>query len=103
MIGDWNQDDGNVGLIPQMWTVRGGGVSTKNIQEIIAANVKEVNDELIVAGTVAGKDNYVREGQLDDDANLQLELGEGKTVDISLSKLNTTSLSTEDIIEASQQ
>lgn len=103
MIGDWKQEDGNLKLIPQAWAVRGVVSSTKKMQELIADSIHEVNDELLVVGEAKLYDNYVRNGELDNDAQLKLDLGEGKTVDINLSKLDSEGLSIDEIRKAASQ
>lgn len=107
-LPDSNFEDGVLPLKPNVWTTgkTGGtssdGLSVSDIKKIIAETVTEKNDNLMVDGKVAGTDNYVRSGELNEDGNLKLELGEGKETDIDLSDLQTKPLTSDDIKKAAQ-
>lgn len=106
-LPDSNFDDGVLSLKPQVWTTKNGsgseGMSVSEIKKLIASTVKEEDDKLMVNGNVAGTDNYVRSGQLNNDGTLKLNLGEDKEADIDLSDLQTEALSLEDIKKAAQK
>lgn len=107
ILQDGNFEDGVMPLKPQNWTLKGSGdgegLSASDVKKIIAETVKESNDNLMVDGKVAGTDNYVRSGELKEDGNLKLDLGEGKETDIDLSDLQTEALSVEDIKKAANK
>ena len=55
------------------------------IDESLLNNIKEEEDELLVNGNKKMYDNFVRSGEYDGKSgNLELEIGQGRTVDIEL-------------------
>ena len=101
MIGDYNQEDGVLKLIPQVWTVRRGessvNITMDNIQQILLDNIKEVDDKLMVAGQAVMTDSFVNKVELNKENKLVVDLNDKKSMEVDLSEFDTEAIDTSNI------
>ena len=100
MIGDYNQEDGVLKLIPSVWTVRRGStnITMNNFQEVLQENIASEGDQLIVGGKVVMTDSYVNKVELDKESKeLVVDLNDKEPMKVDLSEFDTESIDTSEI------